>query len=288
MRPALRVVVCPHPDDEGMVLSRLLRPAVFTVVVSLTRGEATRRIAGRDAALSAGRTWLPQIADQLRPEVQGSTATARILTWHRFLDALSSLCAWDRSTEMSYSSRDGVLCWAGERSLRMVFDCPDGGLTARAARAAVRFAVQAAPGSPHRRTTEIVLAAYHQAATSAGPPGFVHDHRDHRVLASIADDAAEQGRLWLRCSISQARARESGARDHPPGGEVVVELVSDAEYAFVMGDGDLHVGAFQEAYGWLAADGERWPRGDRDDGPRGVLFSRAARYLVRSASGADA
>lgn len=180
------VLVTPHPDDEGQALSVLEDPRRLVAIVTLTLGEATRRVP---------------------PHANGrSIADSRIDSWHAFLDA---------TLDGKAPRADHLLqgrAWRGSGTTRYAMDGGDGLLSAPAAMGLVMSVLDdLAPARP----VDLVLCAYdaddhrhadHVALAASGPE-LTTDARVRRVLVR-----AVNGRLLLEAG------REFHRRSMGPGG----------------------------------------------------------------------
>lgn len=229
-----RVVVSPHPDDEGQVVPLFRRPASRTVFVTLSQGEATnRRLSMRMAeelhAASSEAAMRSALGVAVSP-----VALDRLLSWHAFLD---SECAWfgiEHSSALEPVD-DGLL--VGANSVRATLALPDGGLTPEACFEAITsLLVKVGVGAD--ADFAVLLAAF----DNPGDPSAAHySHRDHEAVAATGARLA----LWNQRASVLVRV---------PNGSVTARLRSaDHERIF-----QPVTGSFQRAYGWLSPNRSAW------------------------------
>lgn len=305
----LQLIVSPHPDDELLSWPALEDdPTTYTVVMALTRGEATSFCDEVEARTQTG-------AGEILPDplpVPGDPATcgrARVAAWASLLAHAGERTEEIRRgpTERTRRSDDR---WGGEADLRVgdnaahvVLSLPDGALTQDQVVAAVQALLErrgeTLPDLPLRR---VISAGYWNDSAERGrrtsdsgdcpspqdcpgmPSAFEYEHPDHRsvslampVLAPLTEVGA-----WVNVppgGVSQLRR----ALSSDTGGVRTMRL-SPEDYDAMMGlgaqgpQGPERLGLHQQRYGWLAFPGQWWAVGEAVTSD--VLFAREQTYLV--------
>ena len=310
----LQLVLAPHPDDEMLAWSAIEDdPSTYTVVVALTRGEATSRCDDVER-------FTQQAAGEVLPDPlpePGDTAAcgrARIAAWSSFLRGAAGHTAEIRTgSAVDTISTDerwgGDADFAvGDNAAHVALSLPDGGLD----QAGVVEAVQALlasrgdilPDLPLRR---IVSAGYWNDSDQSGtntkesggcttsedcpgtPMAFEYEHPDHRSLslAMPALAALTEADSWVNVPPGEvADLRHALGSDT---GRVQTMTLSPDDYEALMGlgrdgeQGPQRLGLHQQFYGWLAFPGEWWAIGEVTD--TDVLFARQQTYLVIDGDG---
>lgn len=248
-RPAVQLVVSPHPDDEMQAINALDDdPRLFTVFVLSTRGENT------SVCNTYGRAW-SRIRPEFRPDPApagrgtGSCARARLDSWHLFLDLLAGISdiPLDTREEMRGVTVPGVHdARIGRASARFVFDTPNGELGAADVRRHLDTVLRERGRSmPDLPLEKVVAAAYYNEDRNLGA---VYPHDEHQVVQEVL------------------RERSTGARNGhwipvpPRARDIDVSRESTLqEYDRLMGftRRGKPVGAHQRAYRWLVFGGVR-------------------------------
>lgn len=306
----LQLIISPHPDDELLAWPALEDdPTTYTVVVTLTRGEATYFC---DDVEARTQTEAGEILPDPVPAV-GDTAAcgrARVQAWSGFLTR-----AGERTEEIRLGPSERLQrsderwggdadAWVGDNAAQVILSLPDGTLTQDGVVGAVQALLERRGGMlPDLPLRRVVSAAYWndsaqrgRRTTSSGdcptpqqcpgtPTAFEYEHPDHRSVTLAMPDLAPltQAGAWVNVppdGVSDLRrALHSGT-----AGLRSLSL-SPADYEALMrlgsppgGHGPARLGLQQQHYGWLAFPEQWWPVGDVVD--TGVLFAREQMYLV--------
>ena len=305
----LQLILSPHPDDELLAWPAIEDdPSTYSVVVALTRGEATKNCAGAERSTQ-------QQAGEVLPEpipAAGDTAAcgrARIQAWSTFLHRAS-----ERTREIRLGTSVHTTLtderWGGnadfevgDNAAQVVLSLPDGGLDEADVVAAVDALLASRgdiiPDLPLRR---IVSAGYWNDSAQHGsrttesgdcpteqdcpgtPTSFEYEHPDHRSLslamASLAP-LTEAG-AWVNVPPDEESNLRQALRTDT--GRVRTMTLSPADYEALMGlgpegvEGPQRLGLHQQLYGWLAFPGQWWSNGKVVS--TDVLFARQQAYLV--------
>ncbi len=310
----MQVIVSPHPDDEFLVWSAIEDdPSTYTVVVTLTRGEATSRC---QRAEDTADVEVGEVLPDGLPAASGSAecAQARLQSWRSFLDAAArdtSEIALGRSADVEHVTLTNQAwgraadVWVGENAAYVALSLGDGGVTQDGAKEAVQALLDqrgsTLPDLPVRR---ILAASYWNDSDSDGArtaasgdcsaatdcPGtteaFEYEHPDHRAtslaMASLAPQtqagswiSAPSGAEGLSALVGDSRAEVVTGEVEPSVYEAIMGLGPNGDG----GEGDRQgEGLQQEFYGWLAFPGDSWAPGERSGGD--VLFAREQSFLV--------
>lgn len=296
----LQLVLAPHPDDEVLALPLLDEaPGTHTVVVSLTRGEATSRCADIGRYLQED---LGERAPEPIPTGPQDCAAARANSWAAFLDAAPAITRELRlgpgSTVVQREVTDERLggradVTGGRDTTRVMLSLPDEGLTPESTLAAVQGVLDlrgdVLPDLPVQR---VVVAAYSRPAgngddVDAGGGSLVYGHPDHAaVTAASTDLAALTGAdVWVNVPPDSTPVLGPEDADSAPERVSVALSVEDYEGYLALGPARdpreaERIGLVQVAYGWLSFPGRVWSAGERPSEDDGVLFARVQDFLI--------
>lgn len=306
----LQVILSPHPDDEMLAWPAIEDdPSTYTVVVALTRGDATSRCA--DVA-----RFTEQQAGEEPPDplpVSGDTAScgrARVQAWSNFLRRASRRANEVRlGASTSSVQRDdrwgGAADFAvGTNAAHVMLSLPDGGLDETSVVDAVQAVLERRgeflPDMPVRR---ILAAGYWNDSDQLGarttdsgdcatttdcpgtPAAFEYEHPDHRSLSLAMPELAELTGAATWVNVPPSSTAELRSALHTDVGEVRTMSLSSADYDALMGlgadgeQGPERLGILQQVYGWLAFPGDWWTPGETV-ADTDVLFARRQTYLV--------
>jgi hypothetical protein len=305
----MQLVLSPHPDDEMLALPAIEDdPNTYTVLVSLTRGEATNRCA--DVEL-----FTQQEAGEVLPDPvpsagdEAACGSSRIAAWSTFLSRASGHITEIRPGRADHTIRvderwGGDADFAvGDNAAHVALSLPDGGLDASGVVDAVEALLEGRgeilPDLPLRR---IVSAGYWNDSDERGtrttesgdcatvedcpgtPTALEYEHPDHRSLTLAMATLAPltEAGAWVNVApddvddLRRALGSDTGRLQ-------TMELSPD-DYDALMGlgadgvEGPERLGLQQQLYGWLAFPGEWWATGEVTEGD--VLFARRQTYLV--------
>jgi len=163
-----RILVAPHPDDEGQALGVLENADSVAAVVVLTHGESTGRTPP-ETPLGA-RT----VHEVIRRAGGSPVAASRIAAWMTFLDDVLG------PADTRPQPLAGGIAWRGSGPVRVALGLGDGTLESDAIAAAVaRVLDETGPGGPF----DLVLCGYEA-------PDYRHP--DHRALCDAAGTLADR------------------------------------------------------------------------------------------------
>jgi hypothetical protein len=312
---AIQIVISPHPDDELQGWAKLVDDdQVFTVFVLMSRGEATSHCNG---AKGLDRRWGERPPSPLPSQGDRGTercASARLDSWHAFLDAATATLPGGSATDglrylgdlrlgpvpgvqppTTVDDRrgrvrvDSARIWVGDRTARIALDAGDGDVMASEVQWAVRAVVaevgKSLPDLPIRR---LVSAAYANDSpvrgantTAAGcrPIRCDGDPRDyeyeHPDHVAVTAAVAALAHLAAEGAWLATHPHDPRATDRVP--------LTPRLYNALMGlgprrgpqrDSFERTGAQQVAYGWLSFPRSYWPRGRTASAEDEVLFPR--------------
>lgn len=308
----IQLVVGPHPDDEVLALPALAdAPGTYTVVVSLTRGEATSRCDAIERYLQEREG---ERAPVPLPERSGTEtcAEARRDSWTTFLGEAASISREVRLGPGA-QTREHVVqdarfggsgeVWQGRDGGWALLSLPDGELTSEQSVAAIQGLLSlrgtALPDLPVAR---VVVAGYWNDSAESGdhtgedcrqgsdcpgsPQSLEYEHPDHRAvtLAAPALAATTGAETWVNVAPGSAGLAPLWGLPQEP--ERLDRALDPDQYELYLSlreqpDGVLQrVGVVQTVYGWLAQPGQIWSAGERPTAADGVLFARVQRYAV--------
>ena len=310
----LQLILSPHPDDELLVWPAIEDdPSTYTVVVALTRGEATNNCA------DVVRLTQQQAGEVLPDPVPtaGDTAAcgrARVQAWSTFLLRASELTDEIRLGTSVRTIRTDER-WGGDAEFRVgdnaaqvALSLPDGALDEAGVVAAVRALLasrgEALPDLPLRR---ILSAGYWNDSDQHGrrttdsgdcptkeecpgtPTAFEYEHPDHRSLSLAMPTLAPLTEAGAWVSVPPDGVSDLRRALRSDTGQVRTMTLSPAEYEALMGlgpegdQGPQRLGLHQQLYGWLAFPRQWWSTGKVVDTE--VLFARQQTYLVLPGGG---
>ncbi|MGI8947251.1 MAG: hypothetical protein ACR2FV_04600 [Ornithinimicrobium sp.] len=305
----LQLILSPHPDDELLVWPAIEDdPASYTVVVTLSRGEATGFC---DQVQARTQTRAGEVLPEPQPAA-GDTAAcgrARVEAWSSFLTQAAEHTEEIRRGTTERARRPDPRWggqadfWVGDDAAHVVLSLPDGALDQNRVVAAVEALLESRgetlPDLPLRR---ILSAGYWNDSAERGsrteasgdcaaaqdcpgtPAVFEYEHPDHRALSLAMPALAPltEAGAWvsvptggvssLRRALGSNTGRLQTMTLAPPDYEVLMGLGPEGE------QGPERLGLQQQLYGWLAFPGQWWPVGEVVD--RQVLFAREQTYLV--------
>lgn len=305
----MQLILSPHPDDELLVWPAIEDdPASYTVVVALTRGEATGFC---DQVQTRTQTRAGEVLPQPQPDA-GDTAAcgrARVQAWSTFLTRASEGTEEVRrgATERTRSSDDrwggDADLWVGDNAAHVVLSLPDGALDQDLVVAAVEALLasrgETLPDLPLRR---ILSAGYWNDSAERGsrtqasgdcaaaqdcpgtPTAFEYEHPDHRALSLAMPALAPRTEVGAWVSVPTGGVSTLRRALRSDTGRLRTMTLAPDDYEVLMGlgaegeQGPQRLGLQQQLYGWLAFPGDWWPVGDVVD--REVLFAREQTYLV--------
>lgn len=311
----LQLLVAPHPDDELLVFAALEDdPSVYTVVVTLTRGEQTNRCDDVTRYLDEDRG---ERAPRPLPGARGGPecAAARLDSWTHFLKQAAdvtpglAVAGAERQELADRRFQGEASAWIGKAAARLVLNLPDGGLDVAGVEAALEGVLDlrgaALPALPLRR---ILGASYWNDSPDRGTyttgnggceraygcPGdrdaFEYENQDHYVVTQALVGLAEEARLgaWISTAPGKndALVAALGASQETSWREMALDEEDYAAYMGLEGPreaplGDRRrTGLQQVAYGWLAFPGPAWEPGEQVTSPGNVLFPRRQHFLV--------
>lgn len=309
---ALDLVVSPHPDDELLAWAALEDdPQTYTVLVTLTRGEATRNCdrARERTQVGAGER-LPDPVPT--PGNVGTCQEARVDSWRAFLAGAAEVTpevalGGDRQRHSLTGDRLGGTAevWAGTNAAYVLLSLPDGGLTEAGVVGAVEAVLAqrgaALPDLPLRR---IVAASYWNDSAERGtrtltagdcavshdcpgdPAAAEYENLDHRETSAAMVPLAQRAELGAWVTVPQGESQALVAALGAPVKVTWRELsLSPEDYKAFMGLGEQtaqgpeRLGLQQVVYGWLAFPGQWWAAGE-DTRAGDVLFARRQTFLL--------
>lgn len=305
----LQLIVSPHPDDELLAWPAIEDdPSTYTVVLTLTRGEATSFCARVEERTQTE-------AGELLPDpvpAAGDTAAcgeARVQAWTSFLTRAGEHTAEiDRGATERFTGSDDRLggeadFWVGSNAAHIVLSLPDGALSEDTVVAAVEAVLESrgetlpdlplrrilsasywndSPGHGHRRRASGDCTAH--APCPGEPTAFEYEHPDHRSVSVAMAALAPQTEIGAWVSVPPG---DSWGLQQTLGsgvGEVRTLTLPRTAYEELMGlgadglRGPQRLGLQQQVYGWLAFPGQWWAPGEVVD--TDVLYARAQSYLV--------
>lgn len=305
----LQLILSPHPDDELLAWPAIEDdPSMYTVIVTLTRGEATSR------CVSAER-FTQQLAGEVLPDPVPAAGDivacgrARVQAWSTFLRRasertpairLGSAVPINRMDERWGGNADFTV---GDNAAHVVLSLPDGGLNQADVVAAVQALLASRgdtlPDLPLRR---IVSAGYWNDSDEHGsrtadsgdcsneedcpgtPAAFEYEHPDHRSLSLAMPTLAPLTEAGAWVSVPPDEVLDLRRALGSETGRVKTMTLSVADYEALMGlgpegeQGPQRLGLHQQLYGWLAFPGQWWSPGNVVNNE--VLFAREQTYLV--------
>lgn len=259
----LQYIVTAHPDDEIGGWSLIERsPANYPVFIVMTQGEQTSYCTADGRA--ANQTALGEAAPVGNPYAgKGTKAckTARIASWHAFLDSMAKM---DPTLPSAPPLRGSFTVdgrpfdvWANEKGARVVFDLGDGNLTPEE----ITWAIQTVRARrsqlfPKLKEYGVIGASYR----NVDPRCPIYDHPDHRAIhrALFDTDQKTPGPQWGATCAHDADAARAGR----------VNEIDEDVFEYMMGVDAPEIdperypnaarrGAFQIHYGWLTT--HYWP-----------------------------
>ncbi len=305
----LQLVLSPHPDDEMLALPAIEDdPSTYTVVVALTRGEATNRCADPER-------FTEQQAGEVSPDplpAAGDVAgcgSSRIAAWSTFLAQTSErfielrLGRADRTVDVDERWGGDADFAVGDNAAHVALSLPDGGLDESGIVDAVQALLESRgeilPDLPLRR---IVSAGYWNDSDERGlrttesgdcatvedcpgtPTAFEYEHPDHRSLTLAMATLAPLAEAGAWVNVAPGDVDDLRRALGSDTGQVQTMELSPDDYDALMGlgadgvEGPQRLGLQQQLYGWLAFPGEWWATGEVND--TDVLFARQQTYLV--------
>lgn len=207
----IHLMVMAHPDDELQGWATLTNdPTVYTVLLTMTNGEATVRC-GPDAAARALRTDLGERPVQTEGLEPGSPACRdlRLESWNAFLDEAAGTTVSARLgaqvVEHTWTVQGRpARAWIGDAGARIALDLGDGALKSTMVAAATEEVLQRrGEDLPDLRLDFITSAAYHNdpdgTPTTSSPAAFPYAHPDHLAVTEAAFSLAPlaRGGSWI-------------------------------------------------------------------------------------------
>lgn len=242
----IHLFVTAHPDDELQGWSSLTNdPAVYTVFLTLTRGENTARCEPEAVAEHLAQQRLGETPIPTDPVGRGTPhcGAARVAAWHAMLDAsaksnLSTQLGESVQHWETVSSGERMEIWLGTQGARIVLNQGDGELDVAKAKAGI-FASLALLGEElDLAPLVLTTAAYHNdpdaGAPYSSPASLVYPHPDHAALTEAGLQLAGrfQEGAWIVTHPFDPRATH-------------ILSINEGEYARMMGLQDRQDGLWQ-------------------------------------------